>query len=102
MKTSIEDFIENIFYGKDEDRWERYARRKEKKEFERKYGGKHTLVWVPGLFAYSRIKEDLKIPEFTKKEKAIFCAVDIGCELVLDAIKIGCIYGAYRFYDYLF
>jgi hypothetical protein len=73
-----------------------------KKNLNENTGGRHLITLVPGLFGYGRIKENLKNPEFTKKEKAAICTLYVGLELILDAVRIGSVYGIYRLYDYLF
>jgi len=93
-----EDLIDNITHGKNEDIFVRNARRK---EFEKKYNNRHLAAWMPGWYAYVNIKEDIKNPEWTKTEKAISCGFTIVHEIILDAARLGAIYGLYKWIDYL-
>lgn len=94
-----EEFIDNLIYGKDEDRWVRYAR---KRDFREKYGNPFIAAWTPGLIAYVNIRDYLRNSKFTKKEKAVLCITAVGCELILDVVKVGGIYLCYKLTKYLF
>ena len=99
LDKAQETFIDNLVYGKEEDVFVRHAR---KREFKEKYGNRHLAAWLPGWYAYVNIRDDIKNPELTTKQKVALCAVDVGLELVLDAVRVGCVYGLYKFADYLF
>jgi hypothetical protein len=99
LGRSEDDFVDNLVYGKDEDGFVRHARRR---EFKEKYGNKHLTVWMPLWFTYINTRDDIRNPQLTTKQKVIACAFNLGTEIVLDAIRLGCIYTAYRITDYLF
>lgn len=94
-----ENFIDKLTYGEDEDKWVRYARRK---EFREKYGNLFIVAWTPGLYAYCDIKDHFRNSKLTRKQKAISFAAAIGYELILDTARIGSIYLIYKFTKYLF
>ena len=91
--------IDYLVHGKDEDIFLRNAR---KNKFNEQYGNRHVAAWLPGWFAYTNIKKDIRNPTYTKTQKIFSCAIDIGLELTLDAVKVGCCYGVYLYIDRLF
>lgn len=91
--------IDDLVRGRDEDIFIRHAR---KTRFNEQYGNRHVVAWAPGWFAYTNIKKDLRNPDYTKTQKIISCAIDIGLELTLDFVKVGCCYGVYLYVDRLF
>lgn len=93
------NLIDNLVYGKDEDVFVRNARRN---KFQEKYGDRNLAAWLPGWVAYVNIRDNIRNPELTTKQKVALYAIDIGVELVLDAVRVGCVYGVYKFADYLF
>jgi len=93
-------FIDDIIHGKSEDIFIRSARNR---EFKEKYGNIHIATWLPFYFTYINVKDVIKKnPEITKKEIIIGCAINLGLELILDATRIGAIYGLYKFNEYLY
>jgi len=101
IRRTSEDFVDDLFYGKDEDIFARHHRRR---EFERRnYGLNRFLVpLVPLLFAYGHIRDAIKDPEYTPKQKAGICTQAIGCELMLDVVRIGGVYLLYKLADHSF
>ena len=98
----INNFIDDIIYGKDEDIFVRSARnRASKEEIKEKFGDVRVAAWVPGICAYVWMRDHIKNPELTKKEKFYLCAIDLGIELGLNAIRFGIIYGTFEFNKYL-
>lgn len=92
-----EKFIDDLFYGKDEDLFVRHARRRKIREI---YGNPHLVAWIPGMFFYLTTREDLRDSNLTRKEKAILIAGNFGLELILDVARVGAAYGVYKVIQY--
>ena len=104
LEKFVEDKFDNVVYGKNENIFERNARRQKEKEADMKTYGKcdgRAVTWVPGIYAYKNIRETLKNTDYTRKEKISRCSLFLAGELALDAIRIGTIYGLYEINRYV-
>jgi len=87
-----ETTIDNVVYNLSEDPIIGQAR---VREFNNQYGNIHLVAWVPGIFAYTRIKKTLNDSRLTTGNKAARIGIDLACELTLDLIRFGSLYGLY-------
>lgn len=97
FKRMERDCLDDLVYGK-ETIFERNAKRKTDDE---RFGDLHLCAFVPGYFLYMAIKNDLKDPELTTTQRIIHGSFYLGCELFLDAVRVGAFYGLYLFENYL-
>ena len=98
FKRMERDCLDDLVYGK-EGVVERHARRREDDE---RFGDPHLCAWVPGYFLYKAIKFDLRDPELTTTQRIVYGTTHLGCELFLDAVRVGGFYVLYQLNDYLF
>lgn len=89
----LDNTIDNIVYGRDEDGFVRNARRMEDRQ---KFGNRRLAVWVPGYKAYFGIKHTLNNQDLTKMQKVGYCTLYVALQLVLDGVKVAGVYGLYQ------
>lgn len=90
---AVENFVDDLIFGKDEDIFIRYKRRE---EFYDALVGSTAVTFVPGLYAYRAIKYFLKNPSLKTKEKIALCAEHLAAECVRDGLLISVPYLMYK------
>lgn len=91
---------DKVFYP-DEDVLQRNARRKREEE---EYGTglkRFAKLWLPGEHFYSNFKETQKNNK-PLKAKLSEHTQHLGQEIILDVVRIGAIYGIYKFNVFLY